>query len=323
MRTAYLIRICLVAASFCLVLACKKEISSSASSSDISNLQMSADDQTMASNENDVLSTEAIAALTASGSLWRIFADPNPASGASMREDGNSPICDASLSFDTTATTKTLTIEYNGTNCGGNRTRTGTIIISEPRAAHWKDAGAVVSITVHNLTITRISDGKSIVINGFKKITNTSGGLLTNLANNNPVIYDIADSLTISFDKSTARTWNVSKHDVFVYDNGIKMTTTGTHTDGANNDVAEWGTDRFGTAFSSRITVPEVITQFCGVRLIKGQDTITRGDNFIAVVTYGLTATGNPITSCAGNIYARVSWTYKPTNKTGSFIFQY
>lgn len=323
MKTTHVIRIGLVAACFSFLVACKKDNAASNTAPATTDLQTSTDDQAMASNENDAVSDDATAALTSSSTFSRVFADAN-ASGAGMRADGDSPICDATLSFDTTGSTKSLTITYNGTNCWGNRTRTGTITVSEAKATHWKDTGAVVTITIQNLTITRVADGKSIVINGKKKITNTSGGLLTDLAIHGPVVHDISDTLSITFDKGAVRTWNVSKHRVFTYDNGVKLSTTGTHSDGVHSDVAEWGTNRFGVSFASRITVPKVITQSCAFRLVSGQDTFTRGDNFSAVVTYGLDATGQPVTSCPmGYFYAKVEWTYIPTGKTGNFLFPY
>jgi hypothetical protein len=323
MKTTHVIRIGLIALSFSLVLACKKDNNASSSTPATADLQTSTDDQTMASNENDAVSNDANASLESNGSYSRIFADGNNQS-SEMRVDGNSPVCDATLSFDTTGATKMLTITYNGTNCAGNRTRTGTVVISEPKGVHWKDAGAAVTISIQNLTITRVRDGKSIVINGLKKVTNTSGGLLVNLATHGPIIHDISDSLSVAFDKGAVRSWNVSKHRIFTYDNGIKMTTTGTHSDGTNSDIAEWGTNRFGVSFSSRITAPKIITQACDYRLISGQNTFTRGDKFLAVVTYGLDASGNPVLSCpSGNFYAKVDWTYLPTGKTGTFLFQY
>lgn len=322
MKTTNVIRLSLVVLSFSLFMACKKDSASSNATPATTDLQTSTDDQTMASNENDALSNDVSASLESNGSFSRVFADAN-ASNASMRADGDSPVCDATLSFDTSGLTKTLTITYNGTNCWGNRTRSGSVSISEPKGVHWKDVGAVVTVSVQNLTITRVADGKSIVINGTKTITNTSGGLLINLPNSGPVSHDISDSMTITFDKGAVRTWYVSKHRVFVYDNGIKMTTTGTHSDGTNTDIAEWGTNRFGVSFSSRITAPKIITQACEFRLISGQNTFTRGDKFQAVVTYGLDATGNPITSCTGNLYANVAWTYLPNGKTGTFLIQY
>jgi hypothetical protein len=139
-----------------------------------------------------------------------------------------------------------------------------------------------------------------------------------------PVVNDISDTLSIAFDKGAVRTWNVSKHRVFTYDDGVKFTTTGTHSDGTHNDIAEWGTNRFGVSYATRITVPKIIWQGCGFRLVSGQDTFTNGDNFMAVVTYGLDATGKPVTSCpSGNFYAQATWTYTPTSSTGTFLFQY
>ncbi|MEP6750295.1 MAG: hypothetical protein ABJB86_21330 [Bacteroidota bacterium] len=323
MKTTNVIRIGLVALSFSAMVACKKDNASSNTTPATVDLQTSTDDQTMASNENDLVSSDVSASLESNGSYSRIFADPN-ASNASMRVDGNSPVCDATLAYDTTGATKTLTITYNGTNCFGNRTRTGIVVISEAKGVHWKDAGAVVTIAIQNLTITRVRDGKSIVVNGVKKLTNISGGLLLNLATHGPITHEISDTLSVTFDKGAVRTWNVSKHRVFTYDNGVKLTTTGTHSDGTNIDIAEWGTNRFGVSFSSRISVAKIITQACDFRLISGQNIFTRGDKFSAVVTYGLDAGGNPVTSCpSGNFYAKVDWTYIPTGKTGSFLFQY
>lgn len=325
MKTNNLIRISLVAVSLSLLFACKKDGSASSNATPaVTDLQTSTDDQSMASDENDAVTNDATTALTANATFSRVFADGSAQSDASLRVDGNAIICDATLVFDTTGTTKTLTITYNGTNCWGNRSRTGTIIISEPKGVHWKDAGATVTITIQNLTITRKRDGKSIVINGVKTITNTSGGLLIDLPNLPSVAHDISDALTITFDKGAARTWNVSKHRVFTYNNGIVITSTGTHSDGTNNDIAEWGNNRFGVSYSSRITAPKVIAQSCEYRLVSGQNTFARGDNFTAVVTYGLDANGNPVTSCpSGNFYAKVVWTYIPTGKTGTFLYQY
>ena len=87
-------------------------------------------------------------------------------------------ICDATAVAEVTDDVKKITITYNGTNCHGNRTRTGVVVISMPKNSYWKDAGAVITISVQNLKIKRLGDGKSIIINGTKTITNVSGGLL-------------------------------------------------------------------------------------------------------------------------------------------------
>jgi hypothetical protein len=323
MKTTHVIRICFVAMSFSLFVACKKDNAKNDTPA-TTDLQTSSDDQAMSSNENDALSNDISASLESNASYARIFADPNIHADASMRVDGDSPVCDAALSFDTTGDIKKLTITYNGSNCWGGRSRTGTVTISEAKGVHWRDAGAVVTITIQNLSITRAFDGKSLVINGVKKITNTSGGLMLLLANHGTIVHDIVDTLTISCDKGIVRTWNASKHRVFLNDNGnYKLTTTGTHSDGTHNDIAEWGANRFGVSYTDRITVPKVISSACTFRLVAGQDTFTRGDNFAAVVTYGLDANGAAVSCPQGSFYASVAWTYIPTGKTGSFLFKY
>ena len=322
MKTSNLFRITLLAACIALVFACKKDNQSSSNNASNANVQTSADDQTMASNEDEAVSNDATAALSANVSIAGSSMSPVVKSGSSVL-GGDIGICDATVSFDTTGDTKTVTITYNGTNCWGNRTRTGTVTISIPKGVHWRDQGAVVTINV-DLTISRKRDGKSIVIKGTKTITNTTGGLLIDLASLGNIAHDISSTFTITFDNGTQRSWNVSKHRVFTYDNGIVITTTGTHNDGTNPDVAEWGTNRFGVAFESRITAPKVIAQSCDFRLTSGENTITRGDNITAVITYGLDSSGNPVTSCpSGDYYAKLVWTNSATNKTYTYIFPY
>ncbi len=77
-------------------------------------------------------------------------------------------ICDATITYDTSNNQRVITIVYDGTNCWGNRTRSGKVIISLPLGQHWKDAGATANIVIDELKITRLRDNKSIVINGNK-----------------------------------------------------------------------------------------------------------------------------------------------------------
>ncbi len=167
-----------------------------------------------------------------------------------------------------------------------------------PVGQRWKNAGATATVTITDLTITRLRDGKSIVLNGTKTITNVSGGLLKDLATLQTITHTITGSLVIDFKNGAQKTWNVSKQRVFTYDNGIVITTTGTYSDGTNSNIAEWGTDRFGNPFTSEITQPKVIRQDCDFRLVSGQNTVLI-DKGTAVITYGLDANGDP-TGCPG-----------------------
>ena len=89
------------------------------------------------------------------------------------------------------------------------------------------------------------------------------------------------------------------------------ITTTGTHSDSlGNNNVAEWGTTRFGLGFESLITQAKVIRQDCDYRLVSGQNEVLLSNGASLIITYGLDAEGNP-TSCpgTGTYYYKVVWT--------------
>jgi hypothetical protein len=325
----------LLLAGSSLIYACNKSSSSSSTSTTSSNLSTQADDQTQVSNEVDNIGNDANTALSSQSSISGNAAGYSAHYGNTEVNGGtkadssgivvDSLICDASVVFDTTSNPRTVTINYNGSNCWGNRTRTGTVVLSIAAGVHWKDAGASVSIAVNNLKITRISDNKSIVLNGTKTITNVSGGVLANLANLQTITHTIsADNLTVTFDNGAQRSWGIAKQRVFTYNNGIVITTTGTHTDASNNTgIAEWGLNRFGTSFESQITVAKVIRQDCDFRLVSGENTILRSDSLNSTITYGLDASGNA-TGCpgSGNYYLEVVWT-APNGRTYPIILPY
>ncbi|HCL83524.1 MAG TPA: hypothetical protein DIC22_06080 [Chitinophagaceae bacterium] len=299
---------------------CKKDTAAT-SGTTTANLSTAGDDQQQVSNESDIISNDANTALNGqsdfSGSLSSSVSLTGNTEVNSVNENTQVSslvnvhqfICDATISYDTSNNQRTITIVYDGTNCWGNRTRTGTVIISLPYGQHWKDAGATATVTIDTLTITRLRDGKSIVLNGTKTITNVSGGLLKDLATLQTITHTITGSLKVDFESGISRTWNVSKQRVFTYDNGIVIATTGTYSDGTDNNIAEWGTNRFGETFKSLISTPKVIRQDCDFRLVSGQNTV-KSDKGTSVITYGLDAAGEP-TGCpgSGTYYFKLVWT--------------
>ena len=329
MKANNFLSVTLLAASLSIFFACKKDSSQSTSSSvSATNIQTAADDQTMSSNENDAVSSDATAALNANVSIAGASYSSASNSGKSVLGMGtlSSLICDATVTYDTTSTSKTITIVYNGTNCEGNRTRTGTVIIAVPKGQHWKNAGATVNIKIDTLIITRVKDGKTITINGTKTITNVSGGLLVDLATSvESITHTVTDTMSITFANGNTRSWMSSKQRVFTYNNGLFVSTTGTGTVGSNTNVAEWGTNRFGVSFQNLITAPKQIAQSCGFDLISGQDSIIRSDNITSVITYGLDANGAALTSCptSGYIYAKLVWSNGNNGKQYTYIFPY
>lgn len=247
------------------------------------------DDQNQFSSEIDGIANDADLTI-----------ESNP--GMTGRFEGTQGvICDATVAIDNASNPRTITITYDGTVCpGAFHKRQGVVVISMAQGVQWKNPGAAVTVTFTNLKITRLSDNKSITINGAQTYTNVSGGLLINLATLGSITHTITSSgMSITFNNGSQRNWQVAKQRVFTYTaGGVVIKTTGTHTDGNNTGIAEWGTNRFGAAFATAITEPLTVKQECNFRLTSGRVKHTVSASS-AVVTFGLNANGEP-TGCPG-----------------------
>ena len=282
--------------------ACKKSTSSSTNPAEnVLEPQVQAADQTMVANQTDAVTTDAstvaenVIAIT--GNTPTIFFPPP---------------CNATITYDTLNAVRTVTITYNGLSCDGTHMRNGVITISIPAGQLWRNAGAQLTISYDTLKITRVSDGKSITINGSIVITNVTGGLLRNLALLGTITHTInSNGMTVSFDNGTQRSWQIAKQRTYTYSNGMVVSTTGTHTDGSTTGIAEWGTNRFGNSFETAIIDPLVIRQDCSFRLTSGH---VKHIGLLRTVdvTFGLDAIGNP-TSCPGTgvYYMKIVWVNK------------
>jgi hypothetical protein len=105
--------------------------------------------------------------------------------------------------------------------------------------------------------------------------------------------------MTVTFSDGTQRSWNVTRKTTYSYNGGIVITIEGTHTDGSQANIAEWGTDRFGRAFTTVITTPIQIKQSCDFRITAGVIQQIH-PNAVVTVTLGLTATGDVATTYPG-----------------------
>jgi len=287
----------LSAISFSFMLAftsCKKDKSETTNSNDTIEMSAQTDDETQVSAELNAIADDADAAVSGEATM----------SGRVLS------ICDATATAEVTGDIKKITITYDGTNCKGNRKRTGTVIISMPKNVYWKNAGAVITIEAKNLKITRVRDNKSITINGTKTITNVSGGLLVNLSSQGTITHKIeSDGITVTFDNNAQRTWKLAEQRDFTFNNGIVATVTGFHTEGNKTDISVWGVNRFGNEFTSEITSPLVVRQDCDFRLVSGSVVHTRGD-ISATLVFGLDVAGLPVSCPVGaSYYFKATWT--------------
>jgi hypothetical protein len=292
MKKHFLVATIAIAITLVSVFSCKK--SATTETDYTGDFTVQTQDQTFFSSEDDAVSSDANT-LLATDSIF---------SGRV-----NNVICDATVERSITATTKVLTITYNGENCDGKRTRTGVVILTLPREKRWRDAGAQLSITYQNLKITRTADKQSIVLNGTETITNTTGGDLVSLATLKTITYSITSTgLSVTFNDGTKQEWEIAKRRVIAYNNGLVISTSGTHTDGAVSNISEWGTTRFGKKISVQIAEPLVIRQDCNFRLVSGKINYLNLEKPVTV-TFGLNANGNP-TTCPGTgfYYCKVEW---------------
>ncbi len=299
MKTRIFLLATVVFSSSLFFTSCKKEKDATPETDYTTETTVHSDDQSRFSSEIDAVANDANLALEVT-------------SGFAGRQgtEGLSIICDADVVIDTLSNPRTITITYNGTNCPGTRTRTGVIVISMESGVRWKNAGAVLNVSFQNFKVTRVSDNKSITINGTQSYTNVSGGLLINVPVLGTITHRITSSnMSVTFDDLSQRNWQVGRQRVFSYDNGVNITTTGTHTAGNVTGITEWGTNRFGNAFTTAIAEPLIVRQSCSLRLVSGKVQHTT-PLYNAAVTFGLDANGNA-TSCpgAGVYYMKIVWT--------------
>lgn len=276
----------------CGITSCKKDNSTTTSADTATETKSQADDQSFFSNETDIATNDANASLDAYGG------SANQTPVGIETPSGFTLPCDATIAVDTASSPHKITITYNGNSCDLRRTRTGTIIISFAQGFKWREANAALTVQFLNFKVTRKMDGKSIVINGMRTITNVSGGLLKDLATRDSIVHKIDDTnMSVTFDNDKQRTWETHFTRIFKYNNGIVISTTG----------AVSGTNRFGDAFTSTITQPLVISQSCDFNLISGQVMHT-GSKITATVTFGLDSSGNPVSNCPVLLYYKAVW---------------
>jgi hypothetical protein len=324
-RSLYLIATTIALTS--IFYACKKDSNNNSGTSS-TDLQTQSDDQTQVSNENDAVVDDVNAMLINESSVTGSSIQPGVKQGVVTNDAKPVPqdrICDATvtLTVDSAAGKDTLTITYNGTNCAGNRTRTGKVIVSWAIGTHWKDKGAVVTVSIQNLKITRVRDGKSIILNGTHTYTNVSGGSFTDLYSGQiqSITHSItSDDMSITFDNNAKRTWHVARQRVYTFPNQhLVITTSGLHTDGTNTGISEWGINRWGNAFVTQITAALVIDGSCSFRLTQGEVKVIR-PAVTTTITFGLDASGNPTGCPDGTYYFKLVW---QAEKTYTFILPY
>ncbi len=238
----------------------------------------------------------------------------NAASGIqsfSGKTEGAMQLCGATVDTTNLHTDGSVLITFNGQDCSGRISRTGTItatIANYTSGTRWKDAGAVLTLVFNAVTVTNLNTNKTVVLNGTHVHTNVSGGLAWKIMNNmetgTVTHHHTASNFSLTFDDGTSRIWSVDRTRTFSNVGGVQsVTISSDHSEGGVSNVDAWGTNRLGTAFTNQITTPIVASTTCGLnKPTQGEVTHHVGSKNIAVVL-GVNASGTAYDGNCSNLY--------------------
>jgi len=287
---------------------CKKE-STSTSTTNTESMQQLSKDETNVENATDKALNDA--------EYYMI-----PAALKSV-EIGGGPCNTTKVTTGPTNDTITTTITYNGPDCNNIRTRSGQVIVKRKFQEYWGTPGATVLVYLNNFTTTRISNGKSLTLNGEKHFENVSGHYLFELgldSNVTSVVHREWGSVTATFDDNTHKVWNLDRQRTFTGSLiALVMTVDGLGSADGYSNLASWGTDRNNELFYSSINQSIVYKQLCdwdpcsGI-IIHQIPSIPKS----ATITYGYDSNNNLITNGDCPTRYRVDWIVG--TKSGTFF---
>jgi len=194
----------------------------------------------------------------------------------------------------------TIKVNYHGNNCSNTFSLRGAVTLQLPyntttnTVTPFSAAGSVLSITFHDLSVTRLSDNKPLIFNGTKYVTNVNGGLVDDAADfANAVLFHITGMLQITFDDNTVRTWNIDRNRLFTRNASITLiTVTGNATQNGYSNASAWGINRMGNDFTITINTPIVFSSACSYNAMGGVK-MHHGVVRELTVTYGVDQNGN------------------------------
>jgi len=220
--------------------------------------------------------------------------------------------------------TITYALTFNGLNCAGTHNRVGNATIKKNVNTHWSVAGSKVTITLINLKITKISSGKSVILNGTKIFENVSGGLLIDLGGSaTSIVHKVTGSLQATFDDNTTRTWYVTRQKTYTGSLGsLIVTVDGFGSADGYSNLETWGTNRDGELFYSQVTQPVVFRQTCDWDPISGIVVLMiPSDDKQATLTFGYDDNNQLVTD--GSCPSRYKVDWEKGTQSGTLYIQY
>ena len=297
--------ILVVVCTISVVTGCKKDRTTEVSSPDTSSLQQLAKDDAQVQASDNEITNDVNTAIT---------------SNSSKSIEG---INACNIKVDTIGGGDTLeiTLTYSGFNALSNFTRTGVVVITKPLGIPWSTQNCSVNFKYENLSITKVSTGKTFIFNGNRTFTNVSGGRIIDLGSTATTVeHSITGNMQITFENGTTRTWTISRTRTWsgTYPSALTLTVGSTGaSSGIYTNLVEYGTNRNGEAFYTSINTPILYSQACGWEPIWGGFThqipsVPKS----ATVTFGYNSSDQQVTEGTCADYYKLDWVIKANSGT-------
>ncbi len=209
---------------------------------------------------------------------------------------------------------KTLLFIFDGvTPClSPSRTRAGKVKVQLTSGTSWSNPNAVLTYTFINFKVVRLKDNQSVTLNGTKTVKNVNGSNWLSFLSGAATIKYQERSLNLqaTFNGGSAANWNVARVTEWSYrpsDQRITFKANGDSTLGGIANVDSWGTNRFGTPFTTYYTKSLLSNTYCGLWRPNSGTLVHSINNDLFTLTLGTDQQGNPINLDCAYGY-KVTW---------------
>lgn len=199
-------------------------------------------------------------------------------------ENGLRDLCSPTVAFDTSATPRTITLDFGTVNCTSNsgRQRRGRILVSY--TGHYRETGTVITITPQNYHVN------NILVEGTKTVTNvgpnSDGHPVFTVAVNGTLTADDG-SWSATHQANRTRTWVEGSSTAQILDDVYLITGTGS------------GVNRNGVAYTLNIT--------SALRVQVGCPYITQGTVLVTPTSHSPVSVDYGNGACDGNFSVTVN----------------
>ncbi len=247
-----------------------------------------------------------------SASADEIFKDAD--NFLSDHSDGKSLPCNFTYDSVKSINGDTITYQfhYNGNNCENTFHVKGELNIVKLISKHWIEAGTTVTLKFINIEIRKLSNNKTVILNGEKTYENESGGLVITLDGTGSVVHKVSGTLTVKFEDGTVREWSIARKKTFTgsfLGHTIVLAVEGFGSADGYDNLETYGTNREGEKFYTQISTPVVIKETCGWDPCSGMMVLQLpSEGKSATVSFGYDSNNEPIAEDDCPARFRIDW---------------